>query len=151
MKLLIKPGFYLFLFSFFLISAHDNNCFSKEEHIRPEKKVQGATVIRVDGVKGITPKVLKVTPGYTVIWFNESESLVEIQFTGKQITLACDNPVNFVLDMDGSFVSNKIPMGSVASLCLIQPGEFDYTVKRVSRHVAGKDMNERFSGRLIVE
>jgi len=117
----------------------------------PEKKVQGATVIRVDGVKGISPKTLNVTPGYTVIWFNESNSLVEIQFTGKKITLACDSPVNFVTDTDGSFVSNKIPMGSVASLCLIQKGEFDYTVKRVSSSVSADKMPEKFDGKLIVE
>ncbi len=151
MKLLIKSGLCCLLFSLVLIFTANEKCFSQQEHIQPEKKVQGATVIRVDGAKGITPKELKVSPGYTVIWFNESNSLVEIQFTGKQITLACDNPVNFVLDMDGSFVSNKIPMGSVASLCLIQKGEFDYTVKRVSRRVAEEDTPEKFSGRLIVE
>ena len=119
---------------------------SAKEAVWPKKKVQGATVIRLSKARGIIPQNLKVSPGHTVIWLNESESLIEIQFTGKQVVMACDGPVNFIVDVDGTFVSNKIPMGAVASLCFIQKGEYDYRVQCLS-----KPAQKEFKGKLIVE
>jgi len=124
---------------------------AEERHVLPEKKVQGSTVIRLNKVRGIIPPVLSVTSGHTAIWINESHSLVEIQFVGNQITMACDQPVNFITDVDGSFVSNKIPIGAVASLCLIQKGEYEYVVNRLSAGVSDAEGARALKGKIIVE
>jgi len=117
----------------------------------PEKKVEGASIIRLHSTKGVIPSVLRVRPGHTVIWLNEKNSLIEIQFTGKQVTVACDNPVNFVVDEKGSFVSNKIPLGAVASLCMIQKGEYDFYIKRVALQEPDEQAKAKFQGKIIVE
>jgi hypothetical protein len=124
---------------------------AETQPIIPEKKVQGSTVIRVHKSLGLSPPVLRVRPGHTVIWLNESGGLVEIVFTGRQITLACDSPVNFIVDIDGTFVSNKIPVGAVASLCLLEKGEFEYRVVWASKTVAGMPSEDAFVGKIIVE
>ena len=117
----------------------------------PEKKVAGVTIVRLHNTEGVIPSVLRIHPGHTVIWLNEENSLIGIQFTGKQVTVACDNPVNFVVDVNGSFVSNKIPLGAVASLCMIQKGEYDFYIKRLSFQESAEQGNLKFKGKIIVE
>lgn len=93
-------------------------------------------VVRLYETGGIEPKNLTVEPGTTVIWINESKSLAEIEFTDKQVTLACGSPVRFVVDDRGTYVSEKIFRGTVASLCFTEAGEFEYAVKREPRRAA---------------
>ncbi|MCX5902055.1 MAG: hypothetical protein NTV89_01000 [Proteobacteria bacterium] len=59
---------------------------------------------------------------------NSGRSIAKIKFTGKQVTMACKSPVHFLVDEAGSFTSNEIPEGAVASLCFVEKGAFDYTV-----------------------
>jgi plastocyanin len=65
------------------------------------------------------PAEVTVKSGTTVIWVHESKSLIEILFPHKKITVSFQSPVNFMVDVDGSFVSNKIGLGVVASICFI--------------------------------
>lgn len=140
------------------------NAIAQSEKILEDKKIEGYQVIRLDKygkeegstfVKGrIIPEVAKVKAGTTVIWINESKSYAEIAFTDKKVTLACQNPVHFVVDENGAFVSNLIPFGAVASLCFIEKGEFDYamTMKPTRRSVEpyyGKPQIAK--GKVIVE
>lgn len=93
-------------------------------------------IVRLYEKGGVEPQQLTVQPGTTVIWINESKSLAEIEFTDKQVTLACWSPVRFVVDDRGTYVSEKIFRGTVASLCFTEAGEFEYIVKREPRKLA---------------
>ena len=93
-------------------------------------------IVRLYETGGVEPQQLTVQPGTTVIWINESKSLAEIEFTDKKVTLACGSPVRFVVDDRGTYVSEKIFRGTVASLCFTEAGEFEYAVKREPRRSA---------------
>ncbi len=123
--------------------------WSQEQKVIPEKHVAGSHVIRIKTHRGVIPPALSIKPGSTVIWVNESDSLIEILFPQKKITLSCQNPVNFIIDVDGSFVSNKIGVGAVASICFIEKGTFEYIVKKLS---PGRSSPEaEFQGSVVVE
>ncbi len=64
----------------------------------------------------MTPE-LTVEAGTTVIWINDSRSVMEIQFEGKQVTMACKSPVHFVIDEKGdfSYVARKAATGGAIS------------------------------------
>ena len=91
-------------------------------------KGTGHQVIRLNYTFGVDPAKVTVQKGTTVIWMNSGRSIAKIKFTGKQVTLACKSPVHFLVDEAGSFTSNEIPQGAVASLCFVEKGTFDYTV-----------------------
>ena len=121
--------------------------------IVPRMNIKEVKIIRVNAVSGINPAELTVDRGTTVIWINESESSVHMQFEGKQVTLACKSPVHFVEDEQGSFISDRIPAGSVASLCFVEKGEYHYVMRKVLRlspALEGQPYNENFKGRIIV-
>jgi plastocyanin len=124
----------------------------KIEKIQPDKKIAGTQIIRLHYSGGINPATATVVPGTTVIWINEANSPVEIKFEGKQVTMACQNPVHFVIDDKGSFVSNNIPLGAVASLCFIEKGEFNYVVRRViTKSLVYKATPGEFKGKITVQ
>jgi len=132
-----------------------DNAFSqaeKSDKIQPAKKTEGAQIIYMGALGKINPAQAAVKPGTTVIWVNQADSPVEIQFEGKQVTMACQNPVHFVVDDKGSFISNNIPMGAVASLCFIEKGEFNYVVRRALKPSQSyKETPKEFKGKVIVE
>jgi plastocyanin len=132
-----------------------DNAFSqaeKSDKIQPDKKVEGAQIIYMGALGKVNPSQATVKPGTTVIWVNQADSPVEIQFEGKQVTMACQNPVHFVVDDKGSFISNNIPMGAVASLCFIEKGEFNYTVRRALKPSQSyQESPKEFKGKIIVE
>jgi plastocyanin len=101
---------------------------AQNEKIVPEMKGTGHQVIRLNYTFGVDPATVTVQKGTTVIWMNSGRSIAKIKFTGKQVTLACKSPVHFLVDEAGSFTSNEIPPGAVASLCFVEKGTFDYTV-----------------------
>lgn len=128
---------------------------AEEKKIQPEKSINIHKIIRVHYSGAIIPKTLKVNPGSTVVWINESKRPVEIQFEGKQVTLACKSPVHFVLDESGTFLSNRIPYGAVASLCFIEKGEYTFRVRKVIQpddewHSSRERVSE-YKGKVIVE
>ncbi len=102
---------------------------ARAQEIRGEKKVSHR-VVTLHGQKGIVPNVVMAPVGSTVIWINYSQGLVEIEFPKKEVTLACREPINFMLTTKGVYVSNKIPSGSVASLCFVEEGEYEYRIVR---------------------
>jgi len=117
-----------------------------------EKKVEGHQVIQMDKISGLDPKLAMVKPGTTVIWFNRTDSIAEIQFTGKAVTLACKNPTHFIVDDEGSFVSDRIPPSAVASLCFIEKGTYNYVLKRGPRSSAAvKTDLPDVNGTIVVE
>lgn len=122
--------------------------------IVPEMNIKEVKIIRVNAVAGVNPAELTVDRGTTVIWINESESSVEMQFEGKQVTMACKNPVHFVVDEKGSFKSDRIPAGSVASMCFVEKGEFNYVMRKVllfSPTLEARPYNKEFKGKVIIK
>jgi plastocyanin len=122
--------------------------------IVPRMNIKEVKIIRLNAVTGINPEVLRVGPGTTVIWINESESPVHMQFEGKQVTLACKSPVHFVEDEQGSFISDRIPSGAVASLCFVEKGEYHYVMRKIllsSPDLAAGQNTDTFKGGVIVK
>ncbi len=120
--------------------------------IAPEKKIAGHSIIQINNFDGLDPKLAMVKAGTTVIWMNHSDSNAEIQFRGKGVTLACKSPTHFVVDDEGSFISDRIPPSSVASLCFIEKGTYNYELKRGPRRTADvKTDLPIVSGTIVVE
>ena len=121
----------LVLAGFFLgVGAFTGQAGEGEKQIVPEADIKAHQVIRLHYVGGITPAEVTIAPGTTVIWMNDSRAPLEIQFGGKQVTLACKRPVHFAIDENGSFISDRIPQGSVASLCFVEKGDFTYVARK---------------------
>lgn len=128
------------------------NTQAQSERIVPEKNVVASQLIRISYITGITRENVTVKPGTTVIWLNDSRASLYLEFTDKQVTIACKSPVHFIVDEEtGTFISNRIPMGAVASLCFIEKGEFVYKVKRASPGAFPAAKPQEFTGKIIVE
>ena len=125
----------------------------KKDQIVPEANIKETKIIRLHYAGGITPEVLKVKPGTTVVWVNDSRAMLEIQFEGKQVTLACKSPVHFNIDEEGSFISDRIPQDAVASLCFVEKGEFNYVARKAAASTADQPRSsiKEFKGKIIVE
>jgi plastocyanin len=150
MKEHITAGFVaLCMVLFFAGSAWSADTESK---IVPEEAIKETQIIRLHYSGGITPPIAEVRPGTTVIWINNSVAPIELQFEGKQVTMACKSPVHFVVDETGSFISNKIPQGSVASLCFVEKGEFAYKARVAASGAAATQFrsDQEFKGLVIV-
>jgi hypothetical protein len=124
---------------------------AEEQQVFPEKKIAGSRIVRIGYSTGIVPREVSVTSGTTVIWLNDSMAAMEIQFTSKKVTAACQNPIHFSVDESGAFISNRIPMGAVASLCFIEKGLYEYLARRVSASARPAPNEVEFRGTIIVE
>lgn len=125
----------------------------KGDKIVPEMNIKASKIIRVHYVGGISPAELTIEPGTTVIWLNDSRTPVELQFEGKQVTMACKSPVHFIVDENGSFISDRIPQGSVASLCFVEKGEFNYVMNKAATQATSQEQrgSGNFKGKIIVK
>lgn len=112
-------------------------------------------VIRLHAYGGISPAEAVIKPGTTVVWVNNSRVPLELQFQGKQVTLACKSPVHFIVNDEGSFISNRIPEDSVASLCFVEKGKFPYVLRNVGgvRPFPSPSLSDikEFRGEIIVQ
>jgi hypothetical protein len=132
MKRIVKRIVMLIAITCFMISFPSvQTVQGAEETVQP--KIQHKVVRLFE--KDITPKTLTVDRGTTVIWINDFNSIAEIAFTDKKVTLVCKSPVRFAVDDSGTYVSEKIFQGAVASLCFIESGEFEYQVTRKPRRL----------------
>ncbi len=124
---------------------------SSEEKIQPDKSINIHRIVRINyrGTVGtLIPNTVTVKPGSTIIWVNESRNPVEIQFQGKQVTVACKSPVHFVVNEEGSFISNRIPFGAVASLCFVEKGEFEYVARKADPLTGTEALETLETGRI---
>lgn len=95
----------------------------------PEQMKLVNKVVTITTHYGIKPPDIVSTPGTTVIWVNQTNKPHEILFLDKKVVVACSSPVNFFVGKDGAYESAKIPFGGTASLCFIEKGTYEYTVK----------------------
>ncbi|MEI6127314.1 MAG: hypothetical protein WCQ99_12260 [Pseudomonadota bacterium] len=138
---------------FSMVSVYGVRAEGKEDKIVADANIKETKIIRLHYMGGITPPELTVKQGTTVVWVNDSRAMLEIKFEGKQVTLACKSPVHFMVDDEGSFLSDRIPQDSVASLCFIEKGEFTY-VARKAQSGSSTQMREsvkEFKGKITVQ
>jgi len=130
-----------------IVSLLSGNTFAGEEQ---KLKTQ---IVRIQGNAGVSPLNLFITPGTVVVWLNDYRiSPVEVKFPDKSVTMACQSPVNFSISKDGTYVSNSIPYGGVASLCFIEPGTFKYVIERARPQMDEIKGNPfRFEGQIVVK
>jgi plastocyanin len=138
---------------FVVMSSYGIQAQDKQEKIVPEANIKETKIIRLHYMGGITPPELTVQPGTTVVWVNDSRAMLELQFEGKQVTLACKSPVHFNIDENGSFISDRIPQDSVASLCFVEKGEFTYVARKTPGNTADEPRMtvKEFKGKIIVK
>ena len=110
-------------------------------------------IVRLSEKEGPFPQTLFAKPGTTVIWVNNVRSVLEVLFLDKKVTLACGSPVNFFIGKDGAYESGKIPFGGTASLCFLEPGNYEYMV-RVNRtwyHPSKGGLGQDHRGRVEIK
>jgi plastocyanin len=126
---------------------------AQTEQAPADMPLQGAKVITLKRLMADANAVTTVTvkPGTTVIWLNDTSRVLELEFTGKQVTMACGSPVGFFVNEEGSYTSQKIIPKAVVSLCFIEPGEFSYQL--LLGKLKGPDplQGKNFKGTIIVE
>jgi len=142
------------LIAILLISL--NGAIAVEQGAAPEKVSSGHQVITVHYGTGIKPETLTVNRGTTVIWINEAQRPLSIKFTDKEITAACENPVNFTKNDLGGFTAKKVKFGAVASICFIEKGTYKYKVTTPTKmktevQKGVMETGKEFEGTIIVE
>lgn len=86
----------------------------------------------------IVPSTATIPIGTVVVWVNEDPETANIQFFNKDHSVSsCDGSARFRSD-PGKVISVEVPFAKLESICLIQKGEFNYTVKRGNRTLDGK-------------
>jgi plastocyanin len=133
-----------------------SGAIAEEQAAAPEKVLSGQQVITVHYGTGIKPETLTVNRGTTVIWVNQAMRPVSIKFAGKEITTACENPVNFTKDVMGGFIAKKVKFGAVASICFIEKGTYKYKVSAPTKMRAEvqkgvMETGKEFEGTIVVE
>lgn len=78
---------------------------------------------------GLAPKEIHVAPGTRVIWVNSRGEEVKVKFTSHAVSTTCEAPRGFVLGPKGIFQSRGIKSGGVASLCFLEPHDYDYMIE----------------------
>ena len=122
-------------------------CLSGQGLVAQEETEELAITNKIVVVKTFEepdPVTLFGTPGTTVIWINHSKYPVQVVFIEKQVVLACGSPVNFVVNKDGTYESNKIPSGGTASLCFTEKGRYAYKTIPSKKFILGKKGKEHF-------
>ncbi len=99
---------------------------------------------------GISPDTLTVKSGETIVWVNKDAEPVKIKFK-TAIGEAGRVPVNFYADLLGNYETGKIHQGSSASICIDNPGTYDYEVRRLVKKGAKEPYEEISDGRIIVQ
>ena len=107
-------------------------------------------VVTITTHYGIKPPDVISTPGTTVIWLNQTNTPHEILFLDKKVVMACSSPVNFFVGKDGAYESAKIPFGGTASLCFIEKGTYEYSVKP-SKTFYKWTKDDVHSGRVVIK
>jgi len=129
--------------------------FASEKKEEEALKAPATQIIRMHYIGSLSPSEVTIAPGTTVVWVNNARATLEIHFEGKQVTTACKSPVHFVVDEKGSFISNRIPQGSVASLCFLEKGEFNYVARKAWGGSGGgmprREKIKEFKGQVIVK
>ncbi len=130
---------------FILIATADSEI---AETWAAEKPEQHITVAVKKLPYGLSINPVMVKRGEPIIWVNHDPEPMKIKILTK-IELAC-SPVNFYADLLGYFESILIGKHMVASICILDKGEYTYEVHR-SVKLGDKVNEEVLPGKIIVE
>ena len=145
---IVTAAIFMFCFAFGVARAET----AGGSRIAADQNQKEIKIIRLHASGGISPAEAYIKPGTTVVWVNNSRVQLELQFQGKQVTLACKSPVHFIVNDEGSFISDRIPEDSVASLCFVEKGEFAYVLRNVGgRTFPSRSEIKEFRGKIIVQ
>jgi len=143
-KIKLKNGVNFFLhghatmniYAMLCLALFASGCASLPEVMGGEKKKSHIVMIQKNR---ISPNKITVSRGSVVVWINgTSGTFINVYFTaGKQVEDICSNPTRFFLNDDGEFNSGMIPPGSVASICFLRPGTYNYLVGGFNRFEYG--------------
>ena len=150
----MKTKFFIFLVIGMLFSVQA--VFAQEQAGEGATKIKKedlkTQVVRIRGYEGVTPLNLFIEPGTVVMWLNQYSGQIKITFPDKKVTMACKGPTNFFVNDQGQFESRDIDFGSVASLCFIQRGTFEYFIERTPENVKRTRSDRfRFEGKIVVK
>jgi hypothetical protein len=122
----------------------------EDAKIRPDLKLHSSKIVEI--TPDITkPIITEVKSGTTVVWVNGTSNIIEFDFVGKKVTMACAAPSNFYVNDEGSFSSHKILRYSVASLCFIEKGSYDYQVTLKPAGLGSGSYLKTFKGTVTVK
>ena len=100
-----------------------------------EEATMKYTVIRLLA-DSIEPTRAIISQGTVIIWVNEAQGTAEIQFANREMA-TCLNGAPLPGGRTEQEMFFKIGFGKTESICLVQKGEFSYTVKRGSKSIPG--------------
>lgn len=110
-------------------------------------------VIRI-GDLGIQPESQTLAAQEAVVWINYGQVPVRITLEpGAATRVSCREPSHFEVEESGELRAPMLEAFGMASLCLLSPGEYGYTVEEldlVSRPIRVLPGGRRFSGALVV-
>lgn len=109
--------------------------YSPSPVLGEEEETMKYTVIRLLA-DSIDPANARIKQGTVIIWVNEAQETAEIQFANKNMA-TCLNGSPLDADRTEQGMYFTIGFGKTESVCLVQKGEFTYTVKRGSRSIPG--------------
>jgi plastocyanin len=85
----------------------------------------------------IDPPQITISQGTVIIWVNEAHETAHIQFANKDMA-TCLNGAPVAGGRTEQGIALNIEFGRTESICLVQKGEFNYTMKRGSNSTTGK-------------
>lgn len=135
-----------------VFALHTHNIIAQGAEIKPDMKFSGTKIISITSDE-MSLRTLELQAGTTVVWINNTQRIMELEFTGEQVVMACGSPVNFYVDETGSYSSNKVMPNATASLCFVDKGTYDYEVVfRSIRGVGpGGSVRKTFKGKVVVK
>ena len=131
----------LILFSSLCLTGY---LFATEE----EATTKNHKTVVIHEHEGVTPQILRIEPGTTVIWVNLTLVEAEVLFLDRKVIDAAECPVYFFIGDDGTYESHEMCAGCAASLCFQGKGRFDYAVKE-ARTSYGEE--KEYRGTILVK
>ncbi len=90
-------------------------------------------VLRISRDKPLFPLRMSVERGTTVVWANNTEVPLSIQFSGgHEVRRACSAPTGFHLTSSGTYSASEVTPGGVASLCFVEEGNYPFQLIGIS-------------------
>ena len=107
-------------------------------------------IILSNSDEGISPNLVSLKQGDTVVWYNSDKEPVVISFIQK-LSIVCSPIINFYADLSGSYKTEALPLGGTASLCFIKQGEYEYEARRILNLEKKKPKEQVLKGKVIVK
>lgn len=127
---------------------------SSAEPVRHEHAAREHVVVRIAD-DGLEPAIRMVAPDEAVVWINYARFTTRITLGREATTRAhCREPSHFRTNEGGRLVAERVDRFAAASLCLLEPGAYEYVIEEVdsaARPVQLVPGGRKFEGRLLVQ